>query len=54
MNPSRPASRTNCAHAERVFPCAQLVQIPGLNRAHSLIGVRAVQAISGGQIGPTN
>jgi hypothetical protein len=47
MNPSRPASRTNCAHAERVFPCAQLVQIPGLNRAHSLIGVRAVQASQG-------
>ena len=43
MNPSRPASRTNCAHAERVFPCAQLVQIPGLNRAHSITGVRAVR-----------
>lgn len=47
MNPSRPAPRTNCAHAKRVFPCAQLVQIPGLNRAHPIIWVRAVQASQG-------
>ena len=43
MSPIRPTSRTNCAHPEPVFLCAQLVQVPALNRAHPIIGVRAVQ-----------
>lgn len=47
MSPRSPAPRTNCAHANRVFPCAQLVQIPGLNLAHPITGVRAVQASQG-------
>lgn len=43
MSPIHPVPRTNCAHAKQVIPCAQLVQIPGLNRAHPIIGVRAVR-----------
>ncbi len=47
MNPIRLARRTNCAHAKQVIPCARLVRIPGLNRAHSIIGVRAVRPPQG-------
>jgi hypothetical protein len=42
MSPICLAPRTNCAHTEQVFRCAQLVQIPILNRAHPILRVRAV------------
>ncbi len=47
MSPIRPAPPTNCAHAKQVFPCAQLVQIPALNRAHPIHWVRAVRTPQG-------
>lgn len=53
MSPIYPVPRTNCAHAKQVFPCAQLVQITSLNRAHHIIGVRAVrpsQAVESGEL----